>query len=70
MIVAFMLIGPIITDSLFLIFMGLALNGVAIAGVFVPVIPELVYAIKVELVGKVPADKNESAELLESDSDI
>jgi uncharacterized membrane protein YbaN (DUF454 family) len=41
------MIGPVFTDNILLIFIGLAINGVAISGIFVPVIPELISAIQV-----------------------
>lgn len=48
-ILALLFLGPVQllgTDSTLLIFVGLGLNGVAIAGVFVPIIPILVEAVQ------------------------
>jgi hypothetical protein len=50
-ILALLLLGPFsffASESTTLIFLGLAVNGIAIAGVFVPIIPMLVSAVEVK----------------------
>jgi hypothetical protein len=46
--VALLLIGQVISKSPILIFIGLAMNGFAIAGIFVPIIPMLVQAVELK----------------------
>ena len=75
MFVSLLLVGPtqvLQSDSVTLIFIGIALNGFGIAGVFVPVMPELVDAVAEELIiadnadTKRGSDESDSGELLES----
>ena len=47
-IVALLLIGPVISKSPISIFIGLTINGFAIAGIFVPIIPMLVQAVELK----------------------